>query len=66
MRTQHARRGGGGVDAAGGRLRRPMSATRTLLRLATIALVMPRSLPDTFSGRVKEKEARSFQRVEIK
>ena len=34
MRTGHARRGGGGVDAAEGRLRRPVPTFRTLLRLA--------------------------------
>jgi hypothetical protein len=53
LRTGHARRGGGGVDAAGGRLRRPVLAHRTLLRLALHRTRHASALRTAWSGRRK-------------
>src|SRR5258708_17526585 len=41
LRTGHARRGGGGVDAVGGRLRRPGPSPARSCALPSIVLVMP-------------------------
>src|SRR5258708_21786684 len=41
LRTGHARRGGGGVDAAEGRLRRPGPASARSCALPSIVLIMP-------------------------